>query len=66
MQSASEREEELSAGSTSNHVTVHLTTIEIMKKLVATMPKLSRQDKPTAMMLAANCHVAALKASDIQ
>jgi hypothetical protein len=33
---------------------------------MATMARDSRQLSPTAMMLLANCHVAALKASDIQ
>jgi hypothetical protein len=37
-----------------------------MKKLRATIPKLSLHVKPTAMIPAANCHVAALKASEIQ
>jgi hypothetical protein len=37
-----------------------------MKKLSATIPKLSRHESPTAMIPAANCHVAGLKASDIQ
>lgn len=41
-------------------------TQEMMKKLKATMPKLSRHVRPMAMMPAANCHVAALKASEIQ
>ena len=45
---------------------VELTTQEMMKKLSATMPKLSRQVNPTAIMPAANCQVAALKASEIQ
>jgi hypothetical protein len=43
-----------------------LTTQEMMKKARATMPKLSLQVRPTAMIPAANCHVAALKASEIQ
>lgn len=37
-----------------------------MKNERATMPSDSRQERPTAMMLDANCQVAALKASDIQ
>jgi hypothetical protein len=37
-----------------------------MKKEMATMARDSRQLSPTAMMLLANCHVAALKASEIQ
>jgi hypothetical protein len=41
-------------------------TMEMMKKLSATIPIDSRHERPTAMMPAANCHVAALKASDIQ
>jgi hypothetical protein len=41
-------------------------TIETIKKLSATMPSDSRQVSPTATMPAANCHVAALKASEIQ
>jgi hypothetical protein len=41
-------------------------TIETMKKLSATMPSDSRQVSPTATMPAANCHVAALNASEIQ
>lgn len=43
-----------------------LTTMEMMKKLRATTAILSRQVSPTAITLAPNCHVAALKASEIQ
>lgn len=41
-------------------------TIETMKKATATMEMDSRHVRPMAMMLLANCHVAALKASEIQ
>lgn len=41
-------------------------TMEMMKKLKATIPSDSRQLNPTAMIPAANCQVAALKASEIQ
>jgi hypothetical protein len=41
-------------------------TKEMMKKERATIPMLSRHERPTAMMLDANCHVAELKASEIQ
>jgi hypothetical protein len=41
-------------------------TKDMIKKDMATMARDSRQLSPTAMMLLANCHVAALKASDIQ
>ena len=37
-------------------------TKEMMKKARATMPRDSRQVRPIAMMLDANCHVAALEA----
>lgn len=37
-----------------------------MKKERATIPSDSRQERPTAMMLDANCQVAALKASETQ
>lgn len=40
--------------------------MEMMKKLNATTATLSRHVSPTAMTLAPNCQVAALKASDIQ
>lgn len=40
--------------------------MEMMKKLSATTAMLSRHVSPTAITLAPNCHVAALKASDIQ
>lgn len=43
-----------------------LTTMDMMKKLRATTAILSRHVSPTAMTLAPNCHVAALKASEIQ
>jgi hypothetical protein len=43
-----------------------LTTQEMMKNARATIPRLSLQVRPTAIMPAANCHVAALKASEIQ
>lgn len=43
-----------------------LTTMEMIKKLSATTAMLSRHVSPTAITLAPNCHVAALKASDIQ
>lgn len=41
-------------------------TNEMMKKETATMASDSRQLRPTAMILLANCQVAALKASEIQ
>lgn len=41
-------------------------TKDMMKNERATMPSDSRQERPTAMMLDANCQVAALKASEIQ
>lgn len=40
--------------------------MEMMKKLTATTAMLSRHVSPTAMTLAPNCQVAALKASEIQ
>lgn len=43
-----------------------LTTMEMMKKLRATMAMLSRHVRPRATTDAPNCHVAALKASEIQ
>ena len=41
-------------------------TKDTMKKARATMPIASRQESPMEIMPAANCHVAALKASDTQ
>ena len=41
-------------------------TKDTMKKAKATMPMASRHESPMEMMPAANCHVAALKASDTQ
>ena len=41
-------------------------TIETMKKLTATMDIDSRHVRPMAIILLANCHVAALNASEIQ
>lgn len=40
--------------------------MEMMKKLRATTATLSRHVRPSAMTEAPNCHVAALKASEIQ
>lgn len=41
-------------------------TNDMMKKEMATMMTASLQPRPTAIMLLANCQVAALKASEIQ